>query len=489
MTHKILQKFRQKKIILPAILSVITIVSLLTAIMSCVMAVSNISEQNSESDSVLVSTMISNSIENKLMKPITVSETMSQDKDIRSLLANSSGAKSEISEKQIVGYLQSIRNGMGYDMAYIIDSDSLAYYTWQGLTHYISDERESDKWYQEFVDMNTHYDLDVDVDDANKWALSVFVNTEMVDKTGNLIGVCGVAVRMTELQEMIKKYENEYNICITLADSQGLIQIASDATKIENSYTDCSRFNEAFNAKDGIVYQKEKTVSKIITYMPDLDWYLVVEDYNPNKIDVQKIVVPSILSFCAGIVLIIIATVLETSHEMKVNKDLFQKTRMSYVDELTDLFNRRAYANDIESYQNASDYEELTIVVIDINGLKQVNDNLGHKAGDELIKGASTCIRRAFRNLGLVYRTGGDEFVALLKGDEQRIKQAIIQLDKNASEWHGKYVNELHLAKGAVFCKYYLNESFATLQDLADKRMYDDKNMYYENSENDRRRR
>ena len=53
-------------------------------------------------------------------------------------------------------------------------------------------------------------------------------------------------------------------------------------------------------------------------------------------------------------------------------------------------------------------------VFADVNGLKYINDNLGHAAGDELIKGAASCLDNAFSKYGTVYRMGGDEFSAIL---------------------------------------------------------------------------
>ena len=48
--------------------------------------------------------------------------------------------------------------------------------------------------------------------------------------------------------------------------------------------------------------------------------------------------------------------------------------------------------------------------MMDLNGLKAANDNIGHEAGDELIIGASKCMDNAFSGLGRTYRVGGDEF-------------------------------------------------------------------------------
>lgn len=53
-----------------------------------------------------------------------------------------------------------------------------------------------------------------------------------------------------------------------------------------------------------------------------------------------------------------------------------------------------------------------------MNGLKTVNDTKGHAAGDELIKGAADCLALSVGNKGKVYRTGGDEFMAVVHSDD-----------------------------------------------------------------------
>ena len=67
------------------------------------------------------------------------------------------------------------------------------------------------------------------------------------------------------------------------------------------------------------------------------------------------------------------------------------------------------YEEDILEYSAAPLSENFVYASIDVNGLKIVNDEIGHAAGDELIKGAADCMTKAFGSYGKVYRTGGDE--------------------------------------------------------------------------------
>ncbi|MBU1228365.1 MAG: diguanylate cyclase [Proteobacteria bacterium] len=94
-------------------------------------------------------------------------------------------------------------------------------------------------------------------------------------------------------------------------------------------------------------------------------------------------------------------------------------------DALTGLHNRAHFEAE---FNRAAQGRALPVSVImaDVDGLKAVNDNLGHAAGDEMIKAAADILRRAFRTGDLVARLGGDEFAVLLVGaDEHCVAQSL----------------------------------------------------------------
>lgn len=96
--------------------------------------------------------------------------------------------------------------------------------------------------------------------------------------------------------------------------------------------------------------------------------------------------------------------------------------RLAYQDPLTGLFNRRALDEHAEQAFRApeSGSHDVTVVTVDINGLKTVNDSLGHTVGDQLIQSVAHALRRMFDPLlgSLVARVGGDEFTVLVTGHE-----------------------------------------------------------------------
>ena len=82
----------------------------------------------------------------------------------------------------------------------------------------------------------------------------------------------------------------------------------------------------------------------------------------------------------------------------------------SLIDELTGLWNRRAYN---QAFERVSQ-KNIGVVYLDVNNLKQTNDTIGHKYGDRLIVATAEALKKAFPECA--YRTGGDEFIVLLDG-------------------------------------------------------------------------
>lgn len=101
-------------------------------------------------------------------------------------------------------------------------------------------------------------------------------------------------------------------------------------------------------------------------------------------------------------------------------------TYLSYHDQLTGLYNRRFYEAELRRL-DTPDNLPLTVAVADMNGLKLVNDSLGHAVGDELLVKAAAALARGCRSSDIVARLGGDEFVILLPRTDSAAAEQIIR--------------------------------------------------------------
>ena len=163
---------------------------------------------------------------------------------------------------------------------------------------------------------------------------------------------------------------------------------------------------------------------------------------------------------------------------------LFDKVnhQASY-DSLTGMLNRRSF-DEARSADDANPDPELTVVVLDLNRLKHVNDTIGHEAGDEIIAAMGGLTKQAFAS-DRCFRTGGDEFsVVSVRKD---VARSIEDFDRAISAWHGKLVQSVSASVGYASRADHPGASFSDLVKLADTMMYADKASFYRDSSLDRR--
>lgn len=174
--------------------------------------------------------------------------------------------------------------------------------------------------------------------------------------------------------------------------------------------------------------------------------------------------------------------------ERKASKELAERRKISLTDDMTGLFNRRAYEEECANILKNDRISKISILMMDVNGLKTANDTYGHLAGDELIIEAAKCIQTALGELGKAYRTGGDEFIALLTCSEEKQRDVLQTLERLVGSVKCSYPCELSISKGVVVCKEHPDMTFEEMKDLADKRMYEDKEEFYRRSGKERRK-
>lgn len=469
------------------LLFVIMLFSMSVSIIACVNVIQRVTRENSEIQSRTIAQMVSAEIENEFIKPITVSQTISRDIDIRSNIEGETKEDAEEIKDDMTNHLISFGNEFGYKMVFVVSDKTRAYYTYNGLSKYLDVENDShDIWYKDYLDSGKKYVLNVDTDEDNNWSLSVFINLGIFDTNGDVLGACGVGVDMNELVDMLSKLEEEYNIKVDLVNHEGLIQIDTDGSAIETEYLDNSYFDRVSNGD--FYYELSGDSCYMTKYLEDLDWYIVIRDNNPVKVDANKIILPIVLVFIAGVLIMAISFVIISIREQKAKAAYNRRYEVSIKDELTGLYNRRGYEVDCETIKKDKNLEEYVLIMMDLNGLKSTNDNIGHEAGDELIIGAAKCMLNAFSSLGRVYRVGGDEFVALLKGKTKVVMDAVKTFDYLTENYQGTLISELSVSKGIVVCSEHAELSFEDIKALADKLMYADKDEYYRRTGKNRRR-
>jgi diguanylate cyclase (GGDEF)-like protein len=145
--------------------------------------------------------------------------------------------------------------------------------------------------------------------------------------------------------------------------------------------------------------------------------------------------------------------------------------RSAAVDPLTHLNNRRGFMPIAEHQLRVAQRtrEPAALVFLDVDGLKHVNDTLGHACGDTLISEAAMVLRTTFRASDLLARLGGDEFCVLLRGDSALgAERAVERLQQAASVINAEEGRTFHLSLSVGIARFDPGDP-VSLDDLIEK--------------------
>lgn len=154
-----------------------------------------------------------------------------------------------------------------------------------------------------------------------------------------------------------------------------------------------------------------------------------------------------------------------------------ENRRLIENDRLTNVYNRYSYDQHIAALRNQED-SQATVILFDVNGLKEANDHNGHIAGDELIQAAANCISATFGKRGKCFRVGGDEFIVVIDEVATDIDQLSNQFDAATRIWHGDYTDHLSVSYG-IAQGNASGDGISELIKAADANMYKAKRQYY----------
>lgn len=390
---------------------------------------------NSEREAVkntLIASHVYDSLKSSVEKPIIIARTMSADTFLKTVLREEESVSEAKMEQAMKEYLSAITERFGYFSSFVISERTHRYYTPKGIGKIVNPQNDPyDIWYQLFLDSGKDLDLDTDRDQENDYRWTVFLNARITDSDGTLMGVCGVGLFMDELQDMLSSVEKEYGIKINLIEKDGLVQVDTDSSNIENAYISEAIADNA-TEKEFTYTQHKFGGFRVTRYMSELEWYLVVQGFSlgENNFSIK-------ISIILIYVLLVSAVIIGFFCKNRVKEHSMVKS-VSSEDKLTGLPNRNYLK---ESYGelgvfNTTRYKSLAM--FDIDRFKTVNEE---RDGDEIIMNVVELTKKTVDERGIIFRWAGDEFVLFLEMDadeaEERFKKFCIdvkeQLDVTVS--------------------------------------------------------
>jgi diguanylate cyclase (GGDEF)-like protein len=170
------------------------------------------------------------------------------------------------------------------------------------------------------------------------------------------------------------------------------------------------------------------------------------------------------------------ATPLATAlaHE-RLNDELSRASDEARRDSLTGVRNRLGWQEALQEYRRDRRGGPASVAILDVDGLKQVNDEHGHRAGDDVLRSISRAVLAATRSHDIVARIGGDEFAVLLpETDEADCRNVVRRLSERLDELDPIAGQPVAASIGWATCTA-LDDLDLVMRE-ADRRMYDVKN-------------
>ena len=178
------------------------------------------------------------------------------------------------------------------------------------------------------------------------------------------------------------------------------------------------------------------------------------------------------IGFLFYIIILGLSSIKESTALMKLGRKANTYQRLAYTDQMTKMSNRTAFHRDFEIL--AASPNDIAIINLDLNNLKQINDTLGHNFGDDYIINSAKIISNTFAHVGKCYRIGGDEFVVII----EQASHFDFRYYFNLMEWSVDSFNSrqkdihMQIAYGYAIYDPNLDKKLDDTHHRADKSMY-----------------
>ncbi|MBD3267321.1 diguanylate cyclase [bacterium] len=363
----------------------------------------------------IISDNIYSQIQQDLMRPIDISSLMANDTFVKDWML-----EGESDVDRIKKYLLEIQQQYNFVSVFLVSDKTYRYYHYEGIHKTISRSDAHDVWYFDFLESGKPYDLDVDTDEAADNNLTIFINHRLNDYDGNLLGVIGVGLSMNRVGKLLAEHQGDYQRDIYMTDPNGVIQVHSNLDKILQANVFENKALEAFaqsiktSFKEvGVFEYDEEGVHIILSvrYIPEIHWYLFVEQNETATLAHIRLNLIRNLIFGFIISCVIIGITILTVNYFQRRLEV-----MATSDALTGSYNRRMFVEQAQAeFRRSQRYNKpLTVLMLDIDFFKKVNDTYGHMAGDKVLKAFAHGCESSLRDTDLFGRMGGEEFAAVL---------------------------------------------------------------------------
>ncbi|WP_409159398.1 diguanylate cyclase [Pectobacterium sp. B2J-2] len=374
----------------------------------------SLEEEIEENTLPLTSDNVYSEIQQDLLKPIFISSLMAHDTFLRDWVL-----KDESDPQAMFRYLREIDRRFDTVFSFFISDKTKRYYDPQRILKTVSEDSPDDQWYFQYKTLSDTmpYAIDLRIDPEDRTHLDIFINHKVMDYEDNFIGITGVGIPVERVKHLIKKYEQRYNRTIYFIDKEGNITLHGETyirpQQIQQQLG-LNRIATTILTSPGGAYEYQSNGEHIFLntrLIPEFGWYLMVEQTShPSE---KRLFATLLKNLCISTFVSVLFLFLLWLTIGGYQRRLEQ---MATTDKLTGLMNRQAFDYLFRRLgtKNALQHKSLSILLIDIDHFKRINDQYGHNVGDFVLQGISALLSANTRASDQSCRWGGEEFVILL---------------------------------------------------------------------------
>ncbi|MCG3714830.1 sensor domain-containing diguanylate cyclase, partial [Aliarcobacter butzleri] len=405
-----LLKSKYKVVVLITILLIFF--SILLSVVNYIVSLNNAQNQLKEQALPLSLDNIYTDIQKNIIQPYLVSSMMANDTFVQEWLTND-----EENNQRIERYLEAIKNK--YDMfnTFLVSDKTKNYYTQSGFVEKVDENNPTDKWYFNFKNTQNKHEINLDFNEHLSNNLIMFINYKIFDKEYHFLGATGVAIKISYIDDLLKSFRSKHKFIVTFFNEDGKVVLSERQI---NNKTNLDEYEGLKEYKDLILSKKANTIeysnkgnSYILNtkYIPELDLYLTIQ---ANLSDFTK---DAHHIFYLNLVGSVLVTFIISIFIFLIIKNYSKKIEylLAY-DTLTNIPNRRDFE---ERFKNQvllkrRKEAEISVIFLDVDNFKRINDELGHQKGDLVLKRVANILSSGIRETDLLARWGGEEFIIAL---------------------------------------------------------------------------
>ena len=424
---------RKKRLFIIILTTLLAVGFVATSLVSYFVAEDSLKSQIADESLPLTSDNIFSEIERDLLRSILISSLMAHDTFVRDWVRNG-----EEDSERIVRYLDQIQRKYDTTTAFFVSEETRRYYHPDGVIRTVTRAQPADAWFFRVREMNEPFEINIDHDTADPSRLSIFVNYRVLDRDGEFLGTTGIGLAVETVAGLIANYQRRYGREIYFVDREGRVTmhgegyngpqsiqeqpgLSAQTTRILTSPSTALSYENA----DG---QEVFVNTRLI---PEFDWFLVVEQSRSaaDKRLMTTLIVNVLLALGVATLVIVIGGLTLRGYQGRLES-------MATTDKLTGAANRAAFDLLFEQARRVARRrdEPLSLITLDIDHFKDINDDHGHQAGDEVLKALVATVQAEIRESDTLCRWGGDEFLILMQdADLERARQTAERLLETAS--------------------------------------------------------